>query len=57
MPEILFLSRKQTYPSSISKNLAVEPESLDMKAIVPIVMPVFKRFWAVMIGPMVFVVI
>jgi len=45
----------RTHPSSISRNRAVEPESLDMKAMVPIGSAVFRRVWAVIIGPIVLV--
>lgn len=42
-------------PSSISRKLPCEPESLDMKTMVPIGMFVFSNFCAVMMGPMVLV--
>lgn len=42
-------------PSSKALKLPAEPESLDMKTNIPIGMPVFKSFWAQMMGPIVFV--
>jgi hypothetical protein len=42
-------------PSSISRKLPWEPESLDMNVMVPIGMFVCSSFWAVMIGPIVLV--
>lgn len=48
-------SGEPSYPSSFSRKFVAEPESLDMKTIVPMGIFVCKSFWAVMIGPMVFV--
>jgi hypothetical protein len=42
-------------PSSNSRKLSAEPESLDMKTMVPIGRPVASRRWAVIMGPMVLV--
>lgn len=42
-------------PSSISRKLPWEPESEDMKVMVPMGMFVCSSFWAQMMGPMVFV--
>ena len=47
---------ERTYPSSKSRKLVADPESLDMKTTVPIEIPVARSFCAVIMGPMVFVV-
>ena len=44
-----------TDPSSKSRKFVAEPESLEMKTIVPMAMPAARSFCAVMMGPMVFV--
>ena len=42
-------------PSSCSRKADADPESLEMKVIVPIGMPALSNRWAKMIGPIVFV--
>lgn len=42
-------------PSSISRKHCAEPESLEMKTMVPMEMFVFRSLWAQMMGPMVLV--
>jgi hypothetical protein len=45
----------QAHPSSFSRNRLAEPESLDMKTMVPMGMLVCSSFCAVMMGPIVLV--
>lgn len=42
-------------PSSISRKLLCEPESLDMNTMVPMGIMLCNSFWATSMGPMVFV--
>jgi hypothetical protein len=45
----------RTHPSSKSRKLVADPESLDMKTMVRIGTRVARSLWAVMMGPIVLV--
>lgn len=49
------LAKDSTYPSSISRKFCADPESLDMKTIVPMGMFVWSNLWAQIMGPIVLV--